>query len=185
MKKQDERKANISAILANTADDGRMGRAFELSCCRSLSKKTAVSAQGKADVFVCVLRNGKKCYISAECKINGGRVESLLNGTNKSRFVIYKLDFTQKHKASKSAPAWDEVRSVPAVIVPADLFCAMLIDCNAVKAIAHNGIQDGIGIQPSSKRMYQRLVAYVENYPDMVFNPDTIYEDWMFEGLEL
>lgn len=185
MKKSEIRNANISTILSNTADCGRFGRAFELSCCRALSKKTEVSKQGKADVYVCILRNGKKCYISAECKTNGGRIETLLNGSNKSRFVIYKLDFTQKHKATKTAPAWEEVRSIPAVIVPVDLFCAMLLDTNAVKAIAHGGIQDGIGIQPSSKRMFQRLTAYIENYPDMVFSPEAVYEDWMFEGLEL
>lgn len=185
MKTLEIRNEKITAILSNTADDGRKGRAFEMSCCRPLSKKTAVSKQGEVDVYVCVLRNGKKVYDSAECKVNGGRVDSLMNGTNKSRFVIYKLDFVQKHKASKSAPAWDEIRSIPAVIVPADLFVEMLIDTNAYKEIRHNGEVDGIGIQPSSKRMFERLNAYIENYPDMVFSNETVYEDWMFEGLEL
>ena len=112
-------------------------------------------------------------------------MDDLLSGSNKSAFVIYQLTFVQKHKATKKADAWEEVRSVPAVIVPTALFLQMLTECNAIKAIAHGGVQDGIAIQPSSKRMYERLTAYTENFPDMVFSPEATYEDWMFEGLEL
>lgn len=179
------RNAKASAYLANTSDSGRFGRAFELSCARAGSRKASVSKQGQTDVSVKVLRNGKAVYLPAECKTNGGRVDDLLNGSNKSVFVVYRLQFVQKHKASKSAKAWEEVRSVPAVIVPTALFLQMLTECNAIKAVAHGGVQDGIAIQPSSKRMYERLTAYIENFPDMVFNPEADYEDWMFEGLEL
>lgn len=169
----------------NPNNDGYNGIIFELSCARAGSHKTRVSKQGQIDVFVKVIINGKVKYVPAECKTNGGRVNDLLDGSNKSRFVIYKLDFTQKHKASKKSPAWDEVRRIPAVIVPTALFLQMLTECNAIKAIAHGGVQDGIAIQPSSKRMYERLTAYIENFPDMVFSPETTYEGWMFEGLEL
>ena len=99
--------------------------------------------------------------------------------------MIYELNFIQKHKATKKADAWEEIRSVPALLIPTELFTAMLIDCNAIKEIRHSGAVDGIGIQPSSKRMYERLTAYAENFPDMVFSPEADYEDWMFEGLEL
>jgi hypothetical protein len=102
-----------------------------------------------------------------------------------SAFVIYELNFTQKHKATKKADAWEEIRSVPALLIPTALFTTMLIETNAIKEIRHNGEVDGIGIQPSSKRMFERLIAYAENFPDMVFSPETDYEDWMFEGLEL
>ena len=181
-----EQRANaIANEKANTINPGAMGRAFELSCARAGSRKTCVSKQGKTDVSVKVVVNGKARYMPAECKTNGGRVDDLLNGSNKSAFVIYRLTFVQKHKASKKAEAWEEIRSVPAVIVPTALFLQMLTECNAVKAVAHGGVQDGIAIQPSSKRMFERLTAYTENFPDMVFNPETTYEDWMFEGLEL
>lgn len=186
MKKQDIRNANISAILANTCDDGRFGRAFELSCCRNLSHKTSVSKQGQVDVSVKVLINGKAKYIPAECKTNGGRVNDLLDGSNKSAFVIYRLDFTQKFKATKTAPAREEVRHIPPVIIPTVLFVAMLTECNAIKAVNHGGVQDGIAIQPSSKRMYERLVAYIDNYGEAVlFDNAKTYEAWDFEGLEL
>ena len=179
------RQTAIANELSNTANCGARGRAFELMCARSASHKTAVAKQGKTDVSVRVVVNGKVKYMPAECKTNGGRVNDLLDGSNKSRFVIYKLDFTQKHKATKKADAWNEVRSVPALLIPTELFTAMLIDCNAIKEIRHGGEVDGIGIQPSSKRMFERLTAYAENFPDMVFSPETDYEDWMFEGLEL
>ena len=180
------RNEKANAILANIHDDGRHGRAFELSCARVNSRKTAVSTQGKADVSIKIEVNGKVRYIPAECKTNGGRVDDLLNGKNKAAFVIYRLQFVQKHKASKSAPAWDEIRSVPAVVVPTDLFLQMLTECNAIKAVAHNGTQDGIAIQPSSKRMFERLIAYIDNYGDCVlFDRERTYADFDFEGLEL
>lgn len=182
---KEQRMNAITRELNNAHNPGAMGRAFELSCARAGSRKTCVSKQGKVDVSVKVVVNGKAKYLPAECKTNGGRVDDLLCGSNKSAFVIYQLTFTQKHKATKKADAWEEVRSVPAVIVPTALFLQMLTECNAIKAIAHGGVQDGIAIQPSSKRMYERLTAYIENFPDMVFSPETTYEDWMFEGLEL
>lgn len=181
-----EKRTNaIAHELNNASNPGAMGRAFELSCARAGSRKVSVSKQGQVDVSVKVLVNGKAKYISAECKTNGGRVNDLLDGSNKSAFVIYRLDFVQKYKATKTAPAHEEIRHVPAVIVPTALFLQMLTECNAIKAIAHGGVQDGIAIQPSSKRMYERLIAYIKNFPDMKFDPETTYEDWMFEGLEL
>ena len=179
-----EQKATYIKNL-NPNNDGYKGIVFEMSCSREKSHKTCVSKQGEVDVSVKVIINEKARYLPAECKTNGGRIDSLLNGTNKSRFVIYKLDFTQKHKASKKAEAWEEVRSTPALLIPTNLFTTMLIDCNAIKEVRHNGEVDGIAIQPSSKRMYERLIAYAENFPDMKFSPETTYEDWMFEGLEL
>lgn len=182
---KETRSANIAYELSNTANCGAYGRAFELMCARDKSRKTCVSKQGQVDVSVKVIVNGKARYLPAECKVNGGRVESLLNGSNKSAFVIYELNFVQKHKATKKADAWDEIRFVPALLIPTALFTTMLIECNAIKEIRHNGEVDGIGIQPSSKKMFERLVAYAENFPDMKFSTDFEYEDWMFEGLEL
>ena len=180
------RNENINAILNNTADDGRNGRAFELECARVYSRKTCVSKQGKTDVSVKIEIDGKIKYLPAECKTNGGRIDDLLNGKNKSAFVIYRLEFTQKHKATKTAPAREEKRLVPAVIVPTDLFLQMLTECNAIKEVAHNGIVDGLAIQPSSKKMFERLTAYIDNYGDCVlFDRERTYADFDFEGLEI
>lgn len=161
---KEQRMNAIARELGNASNPGAMGRAFELSCARAGSRKTCVSKQGQVDVSVKVAYGTKIRYMPAECKTNGGRVNDLLDGSNKSVFVIYRLDFVQKYKATKSAPAREEVRHIPPVIIPTDLFVAMLTECNAIKAIAHGGVQDGIAIQPSSKRMYERLDAYVKKY---------------------
>ena len=183
---KEKRMEAITHELNNSKNPGAMGRAFELSCARTGSRKVSVSKQGQTDVSVKVLVNGKAKYLPAECKTNGGRVNDLLDGSNKSAFVIYRLDFTQKFKATKTAPAREEARHVPPVIIPTDLFVAMLIDCNAIKAIGHGGVQDGIAIQPSSKRMYERLIAYIDNYGEAVlFDNTKTYEAWDFEGLEI
>lgn len=180
------RNEKIIATLENVEDCGRFGRAFELECARVLSRKTCVSKQGKTDISIKMEIDGKIRYIPAECKTNGGRIDDLLNGKNKSAFVVYRLQFVQKHKASKSAPAWEEIRSVPAVVVPTDLFLQMLKECNAIKAIAHNGTQDGLAIQPSSKKMFERLTAYIDNYGECVlFDRERTYADFDFEGLEI
>ena len=60
------RNEKASAILANIHDDGRHGRAFELSCAGVNSRKTTVSTQGKADVSIKIEINGKIRYIPAE-----------------------------------------------------------------------------------------------------------------------
>lgn len=180
------RNTKTAEILENTADSGRFGRAFELECARVYSRKTCVSKQGKADISIKIEIDGKIRYIPAECKTNGGRVDDLLNGKNKSAFVIYRLEFTQKHKATKTAPAREEKRLVPAIIVPTALFLQMLTECNAIKEVAHNGIVDGLAIQPSSKKMFERLTAYIDNYGDCVlFDRERTYCDYDFEGLEI
>lgn len=174
-----ERKANSKRHLMNSADDGRFGRAFELSCARTNSHKTSVSKQGQVDVSVKFIDgNGKVKYVPCEAKTNGGRVDELLNGS-KAKYVIYRLEFVQKHKASKTRDEWDEVRMVEPVIIPKALFIAKLKEFNAIKVINRNGEFDGYGIQVSSKKWYE----WLSEYP-VKFDNENAYEEWEFEGLE-
>lgn len=173
------RNANMARHLMNNADDGRFGRAFELTCARLNSHKTCVSKQGQVDVSVkFVDDNGKVKYVPCEAKTNGGRVDELLNGS-KAKYVIYRLEFVQKHKASKTREAWDEVRTVEPVIIPKALFLAKLKEFNAIKVINRNGEFDGYGIQVSSKKWYEWLADY-----PVKFDNENVYEEWEFEGLE-
>lgn len=175
----DTRNANMTRHLMNNADDGRFGRAFELTCARLNSHKTCVSKQGQVDVSVKFIDgNGKVKYIPCEAKTNGGRVDELLNGS-KAKYVIYRLEFVQKHKASKTREAWDEVRMVEPVIIPKALFLAKLKEFNAIKVINRNGEFDGYGIQVSSKKWYEWLADY-----PVKFDNENAYEEWEFEGLE-
>lgn len=174
-----ERNMNTAKHLMNGADDGRFGRAFELACARTNSHKTSVSKQGQVDVSVKFIDgNGKVKYIPCEAKTNGGRVDELLNGS-KAKYVIYRLEFVQKHKASKTRDAWDEIRTVDPVIIPKALFLAKLKEFNAIKAINRNGEFDGYGIQVSSKKWYEWLADY-----PVKFDNENAYEEWEFEGLE-
>ena len=180
MTAQEKRIKEIARIKRNIFDDGRNGKAFELMCAREKSHKTKVAEQNEIDVSIKMEVNGKIRYIPAECKTNGGRVDEFLNGTSKAKFVIYRLDFTQKLKNSV-----DE-RKIPPVIVPVDLFVNMLKECNAIKAINRHGKLDGYGIQCSSKKIFLRLAEYIENYGDCVlFDNEKTFEDWALEGLEL
>ena len=177
---QEKREAAIMRHKSNTNDLGGMGRAFELECARAKSHKAKVAEQNEVDVHIKMEVNGKIAYVPAECKTNGGRVDELLNGSTKARFVIYRLDFVQKLKNSA------EVRSIPPVVIPVNLFLDLLRDVNAIKAINKKGVLDGYGIQVSSKKLYTRLLTYIENYGDCVlFDNEKTFDDWAFEGIEI
>ena len=180
MKITEQRAQAIQHHLNNTSDCGRFGRAFELECARAKSRKTRVAEQNEIDVYIKMYVNDKVAYVPAECKTNGGRIDELLNGTTKAKYIIYRLEFTQKLKNSS------EVRAIPPVVIPVELFLEMLEDVNAIKAINKRGEFDGYGIQVSSKKMFLRLSEYIDNYGDAVlFDNEKVFDDWAFEGLEL
>jgi hypothetical protein len=167
------RNAEIERHLANTGCTGSKGRAFELTCARKNSRKTRVSKQGENDVYI---KYGKG-FIKAECKTNGGRIESLY-AVDAPRFVIYRLDMVQKHKATKTQPARGEHRYVAPVIIPTDLFLAVLESFNAIKST--NGKNPELAIQVSSKKWYE----WLQQYP-VEFHTDWDYTAEDFEGLGL
>lgn len=176
---QEKRAKAIQYHESNTKDQGGRGRAFELMCAREKSHKCKVAEQNENDAYIKMEVNGKIVYVPAECKTNGGRVDELLNGTTKAKYVIYRLEFTQKLKNSV------DDRIVPPVVIPTNLFLETLQEINAIKAINKKGVLDGYGIQVSSKRLYLRLLEYIDNYGDCVlFDNEKTFEDWAFEGIE-
>ena len=167
------RATEIARHFANRQfDDGALGRVFELECASKYSRKTKVSIQGKADVYV----KFEKGSVPAECKTNGGRIANLRKA-NAPKFVIYKLDFVQKHKASKSREAWEEVRHIDPVIIPTAVFLNALDRFGATKST--NGKNPEEAIQVSSKKLYEWLLDWCIPY-----NPDYRYTADDFEGLE-
>ena len=99
--KEDAVRALDSARYNPAIDSGYFGRVTENQCARPKSRKKCVSSAGQADVHV--KYNGR--YVPAEVKTNGGRVDSLLDGSNKSKFVIYVMEYVQRHKAGKKTEA--------------------------------------------------------------------------------
>jgi hypothetical protein len=186
MKKKEIREANIQAILENVDDPGRFGRAKELLRARPNSKKTEVAKQGETDNHVAIRYGEKIRYVKAESKTNGGRVDKILDGTQTEEYVIYSLHFIQKYRPTKTAPAREEIRDIPDIIIPMELFRSLLLELGCYKDIAHDGIKDGIGIQPSSKKLFLRLQAYIDNYGESVlFNNTKVFDSWELEGLEI
>lgn len=162
MTKQQERQQHIENIEKNVKNLGRFGMSFELKCVRAKSTKTKLGEQNEKDVSVKFLVDGKIRYLPAECKTNGGRVDGYFDGSVKGNFTIYRLEFTQKLKIE------NEYRYIPPIVIPNNLFIALLQEVNAIKAINRHGEVDGYGIQVSSKKLYNRLNAYIERYGDKV-----------------
>ena len=181
MTAKEKRARAIAYHESNTKDCGGRGRAFELMCAFDGSRKTKVAEQNEVDVKIKVITdNGKVKYIPTECKTNGGRVDELLVARPKAKFIIYRLEYTQKLKNSV------DVRVVPPVVVPVGSFVEMLKEINAIKAINKHGALDGYGIQVSSKKLFVRLQEYIDNYGDVVIYDNTrVYEEWELEGLEI
>lgn len=180
MTAKEKRLQAIAFHESNTKDCGGRGRAFELMCAFDGSHKTKVAEQNEVDVKVKIIRdNGRIWYAPTECKTNGGRVDELLVEKPKAKFVIYRLEYTQKLKNSV------DVRTVPPVIIPTNLFVTALKKINAIKVINKKGVFDGYGIQVSSKKLYEKLLDYIDNYGDAIlFDNQKTYEEWDFEGLE-
>lgn len=174
--REDKIRAKDSARYNPAIDCGALGRVFENECARPHSHKQSVSGAGKADVYISY--NGH--FIPAECKTNGGRIDPLMDGTNKSKFVIYRLDIVQRHKAGKKVQAWDERRYIGPVIIPTTLFLTCLEDVGAIKPVNKSGKLDGYAIQCSSKKLYDRLSAWPVEF-DRLRN----YTSADFEGLTL
>lgn len=178
---QEERQKAIEFHLNNAKDFcGGKGRAFEISTAREKSFKISVAEQNQHDTFIKMLINNKIDYIGAECKTNGGRIGGFFDGSIKSKFVIYKLDYVQKLKFE------DDVRTIPPVVIPTQLFLFLLEDVNAIKTVNKNGIQVDFAIQVSSKKLYNRLLDYVNNYADIVlFDNEKTFNYSDFENLTI
>ena len=174
--KEDAVRAQDSARYNPAIDSGYFGRIMENQCARPKSRKKCVSSAGKADVHI--KYNGR--YIPAEVKTNGGRVDSLIDGTNKSKFVIYVMNHSIRHKAGKKTPEWWECRMVGPLIIPTEVFLNCLQEVNAIKTINKNGEYDGLGIQVSSLKLYQRLLQWPVEY-----DRTRDYTSAGFEGLTL
>ena len=166
-KYQTVRACEIARHAANIGhDDGAAGRIFELSCASTYSRKTRVSKQGQADVFIKYERG----HVAAECKTNGGRIGSLRK-SNAPRFVIYRLDFVQKHKAGKNTEAYDEERHIDPVLIPTAIFLAALDRFGATKST--NGKHPEEAIQPSSKKFFEWLLDWpIPVEPSLTYTAD-------------
>lgn len=131
-----------------------------------------VAGPNEKDTTIRFEINGKIRYLPGEVKTNGGRVNTLLDGTNKVPYVIYAMHLCNSTTGGK-------LREIPQVIIPTPLFCAKLIEFGALKQVRHNGVVDGIAIQPSNKAWFEWLLDY-----PMVYDKTLTWHEDDFEGLE-
>lgn len=144
--------------IAESASDGTAGRIFELECASVYSRKTHVSKQGQADIYIKYERGTRP----AECKTNGGRIGSLY-AKNAPAFVVYRLDWVQHRKPTKAKPNGFCISVyVEPKIIPTSLFLAKLSEFGAIKST--NGTNPEPAIQVSSKKWHEWLASYPVNY---------------------
>ena len=153
---------------------GAWGCIQELKSVSANSKKIAVSKQGENDIYIHI--NSKRANVPAERKTNGGRIESLRK-SNAPRYVVYSMRFVQKHKAGKNTEAWDELREIEPVVIPTAVFLNALDRFGATKST--NGKNPEEAIQVSSKKFFEWLLDW-----PIPFDPDLVYNEEDFEGLE-
>lgn len=131
----------LSATIAG--NDGAFGGAIEIINRRPNSRKTTVARQGKTDATFRL--DGR--LVGYESKTNGGRVDGI-----KERFIVYTLSVHNK-TANKDI--------TPRIMRTAD-FLEALERFGAVKEIRHGGRVDGIGIQPSNRKLWGWLETQLE-----------------------
>lgn len=165
----------IEKYRNNIKDSGRFGRIAELESVTKNSKKISVALNGETDIYIHI--GTKNNNTGAERKINGGRVESLLTGSNKSKYIIYSMDYTIKHKACKTKPERIEQRIISPVVIPTETFINALKRFNALKST--NGKNPEMAIQVSSKKFYE----WLKEWP-IPFSPELVYTIDDFDGLE-
>ncbi len=164
--------------LYNFKDDGRFGRIDELMAVKASSSKTRVAKQGKNDIPVRWDNGTREVNRPAEYKTNGGRIEELIDRLEegKDKLFVYKLDYTVKHTV-KSGEVKTETRQEE-IICYFSQFYSMLLELNAIKLTG--GKHSELAIQPSSKKMYERLLEW-----PIPFDPYNTYCEDDFEGLEM
>ena len=157
---------------SNYRGSGCLGCIAELLNASETSKKLKVATTGKTDNFSLRWReNGKVTAKQFESKTNGGRIAAANGKVNKGKWIVYKLDIC-------NAGTNHKLRSVPAKLIPMDVFVNTLLDLGAVKAVNKEGKLDGYGIQASSKSLYEWLLNWPVN-----FDRNRIYSAADFEGL--
>lgn len=171
-KTDNAKKDNILYLFDRVEIDcGAYGKIIEII--NGGKRKKAVSKQGKNDIYFSLEIEGKVKRVKAENKTNGGRIGSLLDGSNSCKFVVYSMDVCNSGTNGI-------LRHLDPVIMPVEMFINLLEDVRAIKAVNEKGKFADWGIQATSKELFLRLCDY-----PIVFNPSTVYTLDDFDGIEV
>ena len=171
-KTDNTKKDNIMYLFNRVENDcGAYGKIAEIM--NGGKRKKAVSKQGKNDIYFSLEINGSIKRVRAENKTNGGRIGSLLDGSNGCKFVVYSMDVCNTGTNGV-------LRHLDPVIMPVEMFVDLLENVGAIKAVNEKGKFADWGIQVTSKELFLRLCEY-----PIVFNPSTVYTLDDFDGIEI
>lgn len=133
-------------------DDGILGRVIELFCRDSASTLTEVRTQGKCDAYL-PTPDGRR--VKAEIKSNGGQVHELMKMSRhqqENTFMVY-FSHTEvpRSKNSKRPVSFYDCFKVMTI--------ADFLDNGTFK---ENKSRGTINVQPTSKKMYDRLAGFAD-----------------------
>lgn len=153
----EKRKAEMLKHFSNRFhDDGFFGRIEELHETKTKSRKIKVGTQGEKDITICIMVNGKKRYVPAEVKTNGGRI-----GNIRTAFVVYSVCVHNSLSDFEIAPTLWKTSD----------FLKMLFDCKAIKST--NGKNPELAIQVSSRKMWRALENHLAENGE--YTPNRVY----------
>ena len=171
-KTDNAKKDNIMYLFNRVeVDCGAYGKIAEII--NGGKRKKAVSKQGKNDIYFSLEIEGKVKRVKAENKINGGRIGSLLDGSNNCKFIVYSMDVCNTGTSGV-------LRHLDPIIMPVEMFIDLLEDVGAIKAVNEKGKFADWGIQATNKELFLRLCDY-----PIIFNPSTVYTLDDFDGIEV
>lgn len=133
-------------------DDGILGRVIELFCRDSASTLTEVRTQGKCDAYL-PTPDGRR--VKAEIKTNGGQVHELMKMSRRQQehtFMVYfsHTEIPRSKNSNKPVSFYDCFK----VMTIADF-----LDNGTFK---ENKSRGTINVQPTSKKMYERLESFAD-----------------------
>ena len=140
-------------------NDGAFGRVAEPLTRRPNSRKANVAKQNRNDITAKI--DGK--LVACERKTNGGRIRGTeydMTGT----YVVYSMNV---HNSTCDA-------DISARICRKSTFLEKLVEFNAIKEVRHNGVVDGLAIQPSNKRFRAWLETLIEYERECEYSSEEI-----------
>ena len=135
---------NNYVIACQNGNSGGFGNAMEILRRRPKSNKLTVAGHGKADMTFKLDGKLKEC----ECKTNGGRIDDIKHGG----YIVYSLNM---HNSVGNV-------DISARIMTTDSFLSAIYQFKAVKEVRHNGVVDGLAIQPSKRDFWRWLEGQLE-----------------------
>ena len=112
---KEKRLSAIQYELSNTSNQGARGRAFELMCAREKSHKIAVAKQGKTDVSVRVVVNGKEAAHLFAVPFRVDITDYVKQGANTLEIEVANLPANRIAQMDRDGVKWRKCKEINVV----------------------------------------------------------------------